>query len=120
MSQTRIIHRPGNKEALALWYTVVLQGVRSDAPDLSARQMAIMLTVYIDPKPYSVKALAARLKVSKPAISRALDTLEKLKMVKREEDRQDKRNVLIKRTNTGYDYLAGFSETILNNLAAIS
>lgn len=113
------MNKPANKEALALWYTVVLQGVRSDAPDLSARQMAIIMTVYIDPRPFTIKMLSQRLGISKPAVCRAVDTLEKLQFVQREPDRQDKRKVTLARTTKGHDFLGQFSETILDNLAAI-
>ena len=34
-----------------------------------------MFTVYLDPPPHTVRGLAAALGVSKPAITRALDTL---------------------------------------------
>lgn len=118
MTQEKI-HQPGNKEALALWYTVILQGVRSDAPDLSARQLAIMMTVYIDPKQYTIKALSQRLAISKPAVSRAIDALEKLEFVRRAQDVKDRRIVFITRTPKGYEFLGQFSDKILNNLAAI-
>ena len=120
MPEPRVIDRPGNKEALALWYTVVLRGVREKFPDLSSRQMSIILTIYIDPKPYSIKMLSTRLNISKPAVCRAIDTLEKMDLVKRKIDNKDKRNVYLERTDKGYDYLAVFSETILNNLAIIT
>ncbi len=120
MSNIRVIDRPGNKEALALWYTVVLKGVREDSPDLSPRQMSILLTIYIDPKPYTIQMLSTRLKISKPAVCRAIDMMERISFVERKPDPRDKRKVFLGRTDPGYKYLGEFSETILNNLAAIS
>lgn len=120
MPQPRVIDRAGNKEALALWYTVILQHVRDSGPDLSPRQMSILLTIYIDPKPYSVKMLSSRLKISKPAICRAMDLLEKHDFAKRTPDPKDKRKVIVSRTDKGYQFLGKFSEAILNNLAALS
>jgi DNA-binding MarR family transcriptional regulator len=120
MAETRAIDRPGNKEALALWYTVNLQTVRDDFPDLSPRQTSILLTIYIDPKPYTIMMLSTRLKISKPAICRAIDMLEKLNLVQRKPDPKDRRKVFIARTSAGYKYLGKLSDTILNNLAAIA
>ncbi len=65
-------------QALALWQNVVLETVRRDGPDLSSRQLAILLTVYLTPPPHTVRGLALSLNVSKPAITRALDTLGEL------------------------------------------
>ena len=38
-------------EALELWRETLSASVRDDGPDLSARQMAILLTVYTSPPP---------------------------------------------------------------------
>jgi DNA-binding MarR family transcriptional regulator len=62
-------------QALDLWRTVLVDTVRSAGPDLSARQLAIVLTVYLTPPPHTVRGLAALLRISKPAVTRALDRL---------------------------------------------
>ena len=62
-------------QALRLWQQVTLSEVRDDAPDLTMRQMAILLTIYLEPPPHTVRGLAARLQVTKPVITRALDTM---------------------------------------------
>jgi len=85
-------------QALRLWQQVMLSQVRDDAPDLTMRQTAILFTIYLDPPPHTVRGLAARLNVTKPVITRALDTMGALKLVSRHRDELDKRNVLIKRT----------------------
>ncbi|HHN67662.1 MAG TPA: MarR family transcriptional regulator, partial [Thermopetrobacter sp.] len=41
-------------QALSLWRDVNLAMVHDDAPDLSARQMAILLIVYLEPPPHTV------------------------------------------------------------------
>ena len=69
--------------------------------DLSARQLAILLTIYLDPPPHTVRALAARHRVTKPVITRALDTMGKLGLVARRRDENDLRNVVIQRTVKG-------------------
>ena len=45
--------------------------VRRDGPDLSARQMGVFLTSYLDEEAQTVRGLAAKLNVSKPAVTRA-------------------------------------------------
>ena len=49
--------------------------VRRDGPDLSARQLGVFLTCYLNDGGHTVRGLAAGLNVSKPAITRALDRL---------------------------------------------
>ncbi len=104
-------------DALALWHGVLVESVRREVPDLSARQMAILLTVYLTPPPHTVKALAAKLGVMKPAITRALDTLSQRALLKRKRDEQDKRNVLIQRTVEGSIFLGEFADLITHQTA---
>ena len=87
--------------ALALWRDVTMEGVRADTPDLTQRQLAILLHVYLVPPPHTVRGLAARLGVTKPVITRALDSMGKLGLVSRKRDEFDKRNVVIQRTVAG-------------------
>jgi DNA-binding MarR family transcriptional regulator len=100
-------------EALDLWRRVTVQTVRSEAPDLTARQLAVLMTVGLDPTPQTVRGLAATLNVGKPAITRALDTLSKLGFVQRRRDPKDGRNVFIERTEKGDTFLGQLGETIL-------
>jgi DNA-binding MarR family transcriptional regulator len=80
--------------------------VRSDTSDLSARQLTVVLKVYLEPDTdHTVRGLAADLQVSKPAITRALDRLEESGMAKREPDPADGRSVVVKRTTGGTAYM---------------
>jgi len=108
---------PGTTEALSLWHKVTLQTVRNDEFDLSARQLALLLTVALEPGPHTVRGLAEHMNVSKPAICRALDTLSKYKLTERVVDKSDRRNVFIQPTDEGYNYLASFGQNIFSNLA---
>lgn len=81
-------------------------------PDLSARQMAVLFTVYLDDKPHTVRGLAATLEISKPAITRALDRLCNDGLLRRKTDDSDRRSVLIQRTVKGSLFLTEFAETI--------
>jgi DNA-binding MarR family transcriptional regulator len=88
-------------QALRLWHDVILDLVRDAQPDLSARQLALLLTVYLETPPHTVRGLAIKLKVTKPVITRALDTLASLKLTSRRRDELDRRNVIVQRTVDG-------------------
>ncbi|MBR0646050.1 MarR family winged helix-turn-helix transcriptional regulator [Plastoroseomonas hellenica] len=79
--------------------------VRRDGPDLSARQLGVFLTVYLNDGPHTVRGLAAELNVSKPAITRALDRLGELDLARRKVDPMDRRSVLVQRTVKGTTFL---------------
>ncbi|MFM8747097.1 MAG: MarR family transcriptional regulator [Aestuariivirga sp.] len=99
-------------QALTLLRCVALAMVRDDEPDLSLRQASILLTVYLEAPPHTVRGLAARLGVSKPVITRALDTMGKLDLLSRRRDEKDRRNVLVQRTVKGALYLERLADTI--------
>ena len=79
----------------------IVELVRRDGPDLTARQLGVMLTCYTEAEPQTVRGLAAQLDVSKPAITRALDRLAEFDLVRRKTDPLDRRSVLIQRTGPG-------------------
>jgi DNA-binding MarR family transcriptional regulator len=100
--------------ALSFWNNVTQAALKEMPIDLSARQTAVMMTVYLVPPPHSVKSLADGLKISKPAICRAIDALEKQRLVKRTRNRHDNRNVFIQRTAKGANYLNELADIILS------
>lgn len=117
MPELATVSRPAPSRALralSFWHEVTVRALRDMPYDLSARQAGIMLTVYLLPSTHSIKSLSEALKISKPAVCRAIDALEKLKFVKRQRDKDDKRNVLIQRTVKGSVYLSEFAEIILS------
>lgn len=99
-------------QALDLWRNVLVKTVRGGGPDLSSRQLAIVLTVYLTPPPHTVRGLAALLKISKPAITRALDRLGILGLARRKRDENDRRSVLVQRTVKGSVFLRDFAEAV--------
>jgi DNA-binding MarR family transcriptional regulator len=101
-------------QALKLWHDVALALVQDDEPDLSLRQVAILLTIYLEAPPHTVRDLARKLRVSKPVITRALDSMGKLELVARRRDDKDRRNVLVQRTVKGALYLERLADTIGN------
>jgi DNA-binding MarR family transcriptional regulator len=88
-------------QALRLWHDVTMDLVRDGEQDLSARQTAILLTIYLETPPHTVRGLARKLGVTKPAVTRALDTMGRLQLVSRRRDDEDRRNVVIQRTVKG-------------------
>ncbi|MDX1975115.1 MAG: helix-turn-helix domain-containing protein [Rickettsiales bacterium] len=100
--------------ALTFWHGVTAAALKQLPIDLSARQTAVLLNVYLLPGPHSIKNLADELMISKPAICRAIDALERAKLVRRLRDRDDRRNVLIQRTVKGTVFLSEFADIILH------
>lgn len=100
-------------QALDIWRRAIVASVRADAPDLSARQMALLLSVYLTPPPHTVRGLAQLMKVSKPAITRAVNRLTELELVRRKTDEADRRSVFIQRTVRGSVFLREYGELIV-------
>jgi len=103
--------RPG--QALRLWHDVSLSLVKDDEPDLSVRQLTLLIAIYMEPQPHTVRALAARLGVTKPVITRALDTMGRQGLVARKRDPKDRRNVLVQRTVDGALFLERLADLII-------
>lgn len=99
-------------QALHLWQRVCLAQILDDRPDLSLRQMAVLLIVYLEAPPHTVRGLAARLGVTKPVITRALDSLGDMGLLERHRDPADRRNVLVARTVEGALHVERLGDTI--------
>ncbi len=106
-------------QALHLWRAVLLEMVRIAEPDLSARQMTILLTLYLETHSHSVRGLAARLCVTKPVITRALDSMGQMGLVTRKRDPADRRNVLIQRTVKGALFVERLGDLVVEKAAAL-
>ncbi len=99
---------------------VVLRGtllalVRRDGRDLTARQLTAFLTVYMDDITHTVSSLAELLHISRPGVTRIMDRLVQFDLVAREEDREDRRRVLVRRTTRGAAFfreLVGISRSV--------
>jgi DNA-binding MarR family transcriptional regulator len=84
----------------------MVASVRGSSPDLTARQLAVFLKIYLEPgAEHTVRGLAAELSVAKSAITRALDRLEELDFTRRQTDPKDRRSIIARRTTTGSGYL---------------
>ena len=59
-----------------------------------------------------MRGLAAGLAIAKPAVTRAVDRLEHLGLVRRLPDRDDRRSIIVGRTVRGCVFLYDFGETV--------
>ena len=100
-------------EALDFWRKAIVESVRKDSYDLSSRQMAVLMTVYLTEPPHTVRGLSSELNISKPAITRALDRLGSYGLIKRKLDDKDRRSVIIQRTVKGSVFLREFGDMII-------
>ncbi len=96
---------PTTENLVGVLRDTVVALVRRDGPDLSARQLGVFLTCYLQEGAHTVRGLAAELNVSKPAITRALDRLGELDLARRKVDPMDRRSVLVQRTLKGTAFL---------------
>ncbi|HTR16705.1 MAG TPA: MarR family transcriptional regulator [Acetobacteraceae bacterium] len=97
----------------------VIDLVRSDERDLSARQLGVFLICGTFPGPQTVRGLAHHLNVAKPAITRATDRLVTAGLVERRTDPSDRRSVHIVPTSAGDAYLRQLS-SLLRKAAAMT
>jgi DNA-binding MarR family transcriptional regulator len=104
------------EQALKLLHEVSLGLVRDDKPDdmpdFTLRQLAILLTVYLEHPPHTVRGLARKLGVTKPVITRALDSMGKQAIIARRRDEADKRNVIVQRTVKGALYVESLGDMV--------
>jgi DNA-binding MarR family transcriptional regulator len=100
-------------QALKLLHDLSFAMVRDGEPDLSARQLTILLTIYLEPPPHTVRGLAAKLGVTKPVITRALDTMGRIGLLSRRRDEADRRNVVVQRTVKGALFVERLGDMLL-------
>lgn len=112
------------EQGLALLNDITLAMVRETRPDgladFTHRQLAILLTVYLERPPHTVRGLAQKLGVTKPVVTRALDAMGKQAMVSRRRDEADKRNVIIQRTVKGALYVETLGDMVLRKAARLT
>jgi len=113
-----MLSKLSSQQILEIWRDSLVEGVRRDGPDLTARQLALMLTVYLKPLPHTVRGLSAELNIGKPAVTRALDALSKISFVRRIPDPDDKRSIQIQRTVKGSVYLVEYADRVVEAIQA--
>lgn len=90
------------------WMQGVVNYVRASEPDLTNRQLAVLMIVLYESGPHTVRGLAQSLNVSKPVITRALDKLSNLGFLVRKPDETDGRNIFIVATTMGEAFITKF------------
>jgi DNA-binding MarR family transcriptional regulator len=96
---------PSTDHLVSILRDTVVALVRREGQDLSARQLGVFLTCYLNDGAHTVRGLAADLNVSKPAITRARDRLGEADLARRKVDPMDRRSVLVQRTLKGTAFL---------------
>lgn len=96
------------------WMRGLIFHLRSGEPDLTNRQMAIMLLIHSEPSPYSVGDLAGHLQLPGARISRSLEMLSALGLVTRDRDPLKRRTVRVKITPKGMAFVDTFHMIISN------
>ena len=111
------------EQGLDLLHDIALAMVRETKPegmaDFTHRQLAILLTVYLERPPHTVRGLAQKLAVTKPVITRALDAMGKQAIIARRRDETDKRNVIIQRTVKGALYVEKLGDMVARKAAEL-
>lgn len=85
-----------------------------DMPDLTLRQLAVLMRLAETKEPLSVRNLAGPLSISKPAITRAIDRLGDLGLAERRNATGlDRRLVELRITAQGRGYLAKLDRVLV-------
>lgn len=105
---------------VGLLRNTVVALVRREDTDLSARQLGVFLTCYLEDEAQTVRGLAANLNISKPAVSRALDRLAEFDLVRRKADPNDRRSVLVQQTVAGRGFLRDLRSIMIEASKAVA
>ena len=99
--QSRSVDERTKRRLVTGYMNTTVEMVRSDAPDLTDRQKAVLFKVHLDDTPQTVR-LAQFCTISKPAITRALDRLAEFDLIRRQSDPADRRSIFVQRTAAGF------------------
>lgn len=73
--------------------------------DMTMRQIAILAYISENSGHATVRGMSAALNLTKPVITRALDTMGRMNLIQRQRDPRDRRNVFAKITHQGANAL---------------
>lgn len=93
---------------VAALLTAIRPTLRSEF--FSTRQLAVLMILFTERNGMDFSAVAGNLDVSKPSISRSLDTLGILKFAKRERCPKDARRVIVRLTSDGRKFVRSMLE----------
>ena len=113
LSDPSSVPRPAN---LLFWKDVLLAHVRSGQPSLTNRQLAVLMIIYTTADRHTVGGLAWRLDLSSPVVSRSLNMLETLGLLRRSPDPADRRSSLMQRTADGVAFLDHLESAVASSV----
>jgi DNA-binding MarR family transcriptional regulator len=96
---------PAKNLDLVDFHRILMRFIDQGGYALTIRQLVVFLTCYALDEDHTVKRLATRLRVSKPAVSRILDYLVERGLIERKADSRDRRSVLFERRDAGRKFL---------------
>jgi DNA-binding MarR family transcriptional regulator len=91
--------------------------VHQGRPDLSALQLAVFLTCYLESRTHTGRSLATELGVSKSRTTRALDRLTELGLVRLAANPADLSSALLQQTRAGASFMEELSHTMAEAIA---
>ena len=89
----------------AAWLTHM---AKNDDNQLTIRQLAVLVQLYVLNQQGSVRDFAAALNLSKPAVTRALDRLEEIDLLRRNTSKDDRREIELLKTPKGQAFIESF------------
>jgi DNA-binding MarR family transcriptional regulator len=101
---------------LSIWMSILVLYIRTEQPDLSNVQTALLLIIYMTPGPHSARDLALQLRAPKSSVSRGLNRLAMLGFVRQERDPGDLRKSIISQTHEGMVFLEALKKSIEVNV----
>ncbi len=101
----KVHHAANDQDSAPAFHRTALSLVRGDGADLTARQLGIFLSLYLDEGPRTVRRPAALFGICKSAVTRAVDRLGGLGLARRQVDPRDRCSVLVHRTEFGWAFL---------------
>lgn len=112
--EDRLSNKDNTEHLFQVLQETIITLVKKDSHDLSSRQLGCMLICYQSEGPHTVRGLASKLNISKPAITRSIDKLSERDLVQRKPDPSDRRSVLVSRTTKGNAFIREVRNIILD------
>jgi DNA-binding MarR family transcriptional regulator len=79
----------------------ILNMVKAIGPDLTSRQLSVLMICATIDELHTVKGLTARLEIPKPSVTRAVDRLSALGLARRKVNPADRRSVFVEASAKG-------------------
>lgn len=104
---------------ICLMRDTILAVPKREGPDRPIRQLGVLLVCYLTDEPQTVRGLAAKLNISRPAITRALDRLRESDLIWRRVDPLDRRSIVVERTVSGGKFMRDLTLSMVEAKKAI-